>query len=216
MDELKLINMNGVDTISSYELLRSINQARMLEDKGGKTHADFMKAIRNELQGGEGKFSSSYLNKQNKEQPCYNLPYREAMLMAMRESRIVRSKVMDWIDGMHAPAIEKDPIKLLEYAVASLKEASKEASDKSVKLYLPSYIAAQLDVKPKEVNEALESMGLQTLVIKPIKGERKYFRFTTEEGAKFGRVETDCASGRSLGWRKEVIGMVAESIPGGK
>jgi hypothetical protein len=46
-------------------------------------HADFLAKVPLVLRGGEGKFSSTYFDVQNKQRPCYRFPKREACLMAM-------------------------------------------------------------------------------------------------------------------------------------
>ena len=64
----------------------------------GKNHADVMRDIRNTLEQAEiglSKFASSYLNAQNKEQPCFNLPRRECDLVVSGYSVKYRLAIID-------------------------------------------------------------------------------------------------------------------------
>lgn len=69
-----LLSTNGTATMSSLQIAEIT----------GKEHAHVMRDIRNILEEagiGLSKFGSSYLNAQNKEQPCYLLPRRECDLV---------------------------------------------------------------------------------------------------------------------------------------
>ena len=106
--------MNKEIRITSVELVEVINEFRKLEsDTASKKytellHKDFMKKIRTELEtlktlglGGERNISpSSYINSQNKEQPCYSLN-RDGMLeMLNSESALVRYKTIEYINKL--------------------------------------------------------------------------------------------------------------------
>jgi len=89
---MELVNSSVIMT--SLELVGYINSIRK-EGEAELTHADFLKKVPKVLNGGQGKFSSSYLNSQNKKQPCYNFPKREACLMAMSYSYELQALVFD-------------------------------------------------------------------------------------------------------------------------
>lgn len=105
---------NNEIKIKSTELVEIINDFRKLEAK--KTglrytelrHKDFLKKIRQEAEtlislgiGGERNFSpSSYINSQNKVQPCYELN-RDGMLQILNsESTLVRHKTIEYIRAL--------------------------------------------------------------------------------------------------------------------
>lgn len=73
--------------------------SREIADLTGKQHAHVMRDIRimlDELWGNDGqsRFGSSYLNAQNKPQPCYNLPKHETMVLLTGYSVTLRSRIL--------------------------------------------------------------------------------------------------------------------------
>ena len=124
--QLNLSNTNGVQTLSSLEVVKLINQERLTEYKtyGGKytelQHRDFTRKVP-EVFGEEGcaKFSAYLKNEQNgQEYRCFQLPQREACLMLMSYSYKLQAKVYDaWV------AAEKK-LEVASYKVpTSFKEA---------------------------------------------------------------------------------------------
>ena len=78
----------GLPTISSRDIARIT----------GKPHSDVLKDVRRileEVQIGLGQFSSSYLNAQNKPQPCFVLPRRECDLVISGYSAKYRLAIID-------------------------------------------------------------------------------------------------------------------------
>jgi phage antirepressor YoqD-like protein len=90
----------GMPAISSLEIARIT----------GKPHNDVLKDIRRILEEAEiglGQFSQSYLNSQNKEQPCFLLPRRECDLVVSGYSVKYRLAIIDrWheLEAKQAPA----------------------------------------------------------------------------------------------------------------
>lgn len=81
-------NHKGVATMSSLEIAAIT----------GKNHTHVMRDIRETLEQAEiglTKFGSSYLNSQNKEQPCYHLPRRECDLVISGYSVKYRLAIID-------------------------------------------------------------------------------------------------------------------------
>lgn len=145
--------------ISSVELTEIINEFRKLESEStGKEfinleHKDFMKKIRKEVSAlkslgiiGEGNFSqSSYINSQNKEQPCYSLN-REGMLQMLNsESVLVRYKTIEYINKIEEEnkrLQEGQVLTLANQEIAELKETVKEfriATEEAKKQFKPSH-----------------------------------------------------------------------------
>lgn len=78
-NNLQVLGNNKQVTITSVELVDLINQFRIEEDKDNykpKQHNTLMRDIRNEIEKGcDEKYfiKSTYINSQNKQQPCYIL-----------------------------------------------------------------------------------------------------------------------------------------------
>ena len=181
--------MNKEIRITSVELVEVINEFRKLEsDTTGKKytellHKDFMKKIRTELEtlktlglGGERNISpSSYINSQNKEQPCYSLN-RDGMLeMLNSESALVRYKTIEYIN--------------------KLEEENKTLKDEKANLLLSIYnggqegIAAAKKLTELEVEEAtkplLPKAEFYDKVLNPTDEENGFTKLlTTTEVAK--------------------------------
>lgn len=95
--QTNLININPDLTMSSLEIVKVINAIR--ESEGANTelmHSDFLKKVPFVL--GEivaGNFSCYYVASNGKQNPCYNFPKREAMLMLMSYSYTAQAAVYD-------------------------------------------------------------------------------------------------------------------------
>nr|WP_238231038.1 Rha family transcriptional regulator [Methylobacterium thuringiense] len=75
-----------------------------IAERSGKRHPDVMRDIRNqlgELLGDEGlsRFASSYLAGNGKQEPCFNLPKRECLILVSGYSVGLRAAIVDrWIE----------------------------------------------------------------------------------------------------------------------
>lgn len=116
--------MNPSVTMSSLELVAFINDSRQAGAPELR-HADFLAKVPKVLNGGERNFSSSYLNSQNKVQPCYHFPKREACLMAMSYSYDLQAKVFDRMTELEAKQNPKIPLTYIQ-ALEQLIEVEKQ------------------------------------------------------------------------------------------
>lgn len=99
--------MNNLATLStqddsvkmtSLDLLSVINSFREEEGKPAMRHDNFMRKIRDEFdEEALLNFEGSYQGVDNATTICYLLPRDECMIMAMRESKGVRRKTVDYI-----------------------------------------------------------------------------------------------------------------------
>lgn len=83
----------------------------------GKLHKNVMRDIRNETKklgelAHELFTESTYINKQNKQQPCYTLTKKGAMMLALKYDAVTRLKILD-----HLEKLEEEN-ELLKYGVA--------------------------------------------------------------------------------------------------
>ncbi len=88
--------MNTMQTLNTVVTMSS----REIAELTGKRHDHVMRDIRNmiiELCGEEGlpTFGGSYINSQNKEQPCFNLPKRETLILVSGYSIELRARIID-------------------------------------------------------------------------------------------------------------------------
>lgn len=106
---------NKNSRMTSLELVEMINQFRdmeNLEDNKRRSspieHKSLMRKIRDEVKvlqtlglGGEGDFApSSYINSQNKEQPCYSLSRDGVLQICAKESALVRYKLVEYMNQL--------------------------------------------------------------------------------------------------------------------
>ena len=90
MDIVAMHSANGNQTMSSKEIA----------ELTGKRHDHVMRDIRvmlAEIHGEDGlpNFGASYLNEQNKPQPCFNLPKRETLILISGYSVKMRTRIID-------------------------------------------------------------------------------------------------------------------------
>ena len=117
--ELPEISLSNKGTIKSVELVDIINTFRKLESEStGKeykklSHYDFCKKIAKENKilkslklGEQNILPSSYINSQNKEQPCYELTAKGMRMMLNAESTLVRYKTEEYIENLENEIIE--------------------------------------------------------------------------------------------------------------
>ena len=181
-------NNTGVDKIEmlSTEVVDLINKFRTEEgNKKVLKHNDFMKSIRKEIESlenagvniGQGNISqSSYINSQNKKQPCYKMSKSWVLQMCNKESALVRFKTQQYIEAlenrlkqqqMSADQIKQMIDEAVKAAVAPLiekltapKEAPKTRTANFRTLPTVSKIAKPFEISGREANEILEKHGI--------------------------------------------------------
>ena len=93
--------------------------SREIAELTGKEHRNVMADIRKmltELHGENGvlNFQQSYINGQNKEQPCFNLPKRESLILVSGYSVQMRATIIDRWQELEAMAAKPiDPMQVL-------------------------------------------------------------------------------------------------------
>lgn len=131
--------------ITSVELVEIINQFReeefnILKEKGLNKkdkytelqHKSFMEKIRKELEvletlGLEGEqniLQSSYINNQNKKQPCFSLNRDGMLQMLNSESAIVRAKTIQHINELEqrVEQLEEDLVEVSKIAISDKEQ----------------------------------------------------------------------------------------------
>lgn len=120
MMKLEVLENGKEVVITSVRLVDIINEFRELESnitgkkKAKLRHSDFMTKVKKELEvlqslglGGQRNISqSSYINSQNKKQPCYSLNRDGMLQMLNSESTIVRAKTIEYINKLEQEVVE--------------------------------------------------------------------------------------------------------------
>ena len=97
--------------MTSVELVDMINQFRKMEgNRSELLHKNLMSKISKEIEaldslGFRGQLNfkpSSYVNSQNKEQPCYSLNRDGVLQLCMSQSTIVRYKVLEYVNKLES------------------------------------------------------------------------------------------------------------------
>lgn len=131
-----LVDKNKEFEITSLQLVDVINNFRKEEGNDKiKKHDDMLKSIRSELKDlenagveGVGNFSeSSYINSQNKKQPCFKMNKAGAMQMLNKESAVVRYKTQLYIEQLEKRNEELNtPSYMIQDVRARLKAYERE------------------------------------------------------------------------------------------
>src|SRR5699024_7821272 len=107
--------------------------SRDIAEITGKRHADVMRDVRKEIyelgsEIGQRIFAqSSYINRQNKEQPCYSFGKDGAMQLALKYDAKTRYEVIKYIERLeqdiNKPQTIEDLIIMQAQSVKEIKEA---------------------------------------------------------------------------------------------
>ena len=171
-----LQGMNNEVRITSVELVDMINAFRKEEgNETEKQHKELLRDIRREIEVleaagiGQRNFAqSSYINKQNKEQPCYSLNKAGVTQMLNKESAVVRYKTVQYIEKLeqtlsekyHKPLSAKEELRLhymaLEEQSKEIEAVREEVAD--LKDNMPLF-----NIECKELQALVRSKGVQVL-----------------------------------------------------
>ena len=199
------ITLNEDGFITSVDLVEIINYFReeefnILKDKGLNkknnvtllTHGDFIKKIKKELEVlkslgliGQGNISkSSYINSQNKEQPCFKLNRDGMLQMLNSESTIVRYKTVEYINKLEEQLKQlQTPSYMIDDKIARaerwiIEEKQRQALCEKVQELKPkaeyyddvlasdglltsTQIAKEFGMTGRKLNELLNKLGVQ-------------------------------------------------------
>lgn len=207
--------------ITSVELVDIINELRTkefelgLNGKGQRTltHDNFMKKIRKEVEamkslGLEGLVNfneSSYVNSQNKEQPCYSLNRDGMLQMLNSESVYVRAKTIEKINELENKIVQlqKQETQLANLLVAIYNGgqegvvASKQLAEIEVKKATAPLLETIETNKPKvEYHDVvLNCNGLLTTteIAKDLgMSAKRLNKFLNEKGVQYKQGKTWC------------------------
>jgi hypothetical protein len=119
-----------IQTLSSgLKTMNSLDLAYLCVGQSKDAHSDFIKKAKKVLGEGLGNFSDTYTTVQNKELTCYNLPEREACLMAMSYSYDLQAFVYDEWQKLKGNAEPKWLVELSPEAKIAIADLSKQRDE---------------------------------------------------------------------------------------
>lgn len=157
-------------TMTSLELVDYINSERD-ESERALRHDHFMVKVPKVLgENAAPNFRGSYLAKDGSTRPCYNLPKREACLMAMSYSYDLQAKVFDKMTELEQaakepalPAIKNPQTAALMYALAKQDELEQEQQRQSVEIETMKLAIAKVEATTQPENEYFTVAGFARL-----------------------------------------------------
>lgn len=169
-----LVGVDGNEVrITSVELVEMINTFR--QEEGNTTelqHKTLLESIRTEIKalekagiGQQNFLQSSYINSQNKQQPCYSLNKAGALQMLNKESAVVRYKTVQYIEKLekenkNKPLTAREELRLhyqaLEEQSEEIREIKTEVAD--LKNNMPLF-----NTECKELQALVRSKGVEVL-----------------------------------------------------
>jgi Rha family phage regulatory protein len=173
--------MNDITIIGGAQTMSSREIAELCE----KRHDHVMRDIRDMLaqlhgEGGLPKFGASYINAQNKPQPCFNLPKRETLILVSGYNLAMRAKIIDrWQElesqarpdpmvALNDPAMMRGLLLSYSEKVLELEQANAALAPKAEALDLIATAegalnitaaAKALQVRPKDLFAYLHAHG---------------------------------------------------------
>lgn len=101
MSKVVKFDLNAVQTISTVDLRTMVNAARTLAGENDIRNDDFIAKVEDELEGEiEGAKFSHLAPRTKTPMDAYNLTIKQALLVAMRESKAVRRAVADRLEEL--------------------------------------------------------------------------------------------------------------------
>ena len=175
MNELMNIKLGKDNTISSMDLVTIINEFRKAEceDYTELQHKSFLTKIRKELEtleflgikGEKNILPSSYINSQNKEQPCYILNRDGMLQMLNSESTFVRYKTIEYINKLEnkVKEITQNPYEALSPELKAIFTLDKkqQAIEEEVKDLKDSLTLSKAECD--ELQAAVHKIGVSLL-----------------------------------------------------
>lgn len=111
----------GSATVSSVELLEKINELREQAGQATLRRNVFNARIVDELEGSHYKTFVVEKDRGGSDSVAYELTYEQAMLVGLRESKLIRRAVLTYLEQMRGASPEGNPLTLARAAIRSLR-----------------------------------------------------------------------------------------------
>lgn len=107
--------------ISTFNLWEKLNQFRVEEGSRPIRHDDFLARVIDEID--DLPLCENFAHPQNKQlMRYYNLNADQSLLVGMRESKVVRKKVLAWIKELTKPKVPQTKLEWIEFALEQEKQ----------------------------------------------------------------------------------------------
>ncbi|SJN24315.1 phage antirepressor KilAC domain-containing protein [Vibrio casei] len=144
------LSINSEMTVKTFDFWNVINEFREIEGLDRIRHNDFLVRVRDEVDD-LGAYEI-FVHPQNKQEiKRFNLNSDQMLLVGMRESKVVRKKVLEWIKKLAEPKVPQTYADALLLAANQAKEL--EEKNQALALAAP---------KAEFVDRYVESTGLMT------------------------------------------------------
>ena len=169
--------MNELIITPKAQTMSSLEIAKLT----GKEHGDVLKDIRRvlaEVEIGEGEFSGTYLDKSNRQSPCFNLPRRECDLIIAGYSAKYRLAIIDrWQELEKKELRVMSPMEMVIASAQAIMRIEQEQAEH----------AKRLDAIEAKQSEANAGTGFYSVLgYANLKGKK----LTTLEAARIGKLAT--------------------------
>ena len=199
-------------TMTSLELVETINEVRKAEGKKPLRHDNFITKIEKHPGIDSPKFLGQYKDTTGRDLKCYRLPKRECELMVMSESLAVQTKVYDKLNSaVNQLPVIKDPVLAAHIAtLMRLDVVQQEQQRQSTEIARIQESVAVIEARTQPENRHFTVLGYANLIGMPVdfgtasKLGRKCAEMSRAQGMVIGDV-SDPRFGRVHSYHESVL-----------
>lgn len=156
-------------TMTSVELVDTINEVRSAEDKKPLLHKNFLVKIERHPGIDSAKFLAQYTDSTGRSLKCYRLPKRECELMVMSESLAVQTKVYDRMTALETPKpVAQSPAQMLLAMAQQYLAMEQEQQRQSTEIARIQESVAVIEARTQPENKHFTVLGYSNLIGKQI------------------------------------------------
>jgi len=206
-------------TMTSLELVDTINEVRAAEGKKPLRHTHFIAKIEKHPGFNSAEFLAQYKDSTGRELKCYRLPKRECELMVMSESLAVQARVYDKMAELagKAPApVAHSPAQMLVAMAQQFLAYEQEQQRQATEMARIQETVAVIEARTQPENKHFTVLGYANLVGHKIdyreasKIGRKCAELSRSQGLPIGDV-TDPRFGKVHSYHESVLQAVIDA-----
>jgi len=205
-------------TMTSLELVDTINEVRAAEGKKPLRHDNFMVKIEKHPAIDSPKYLGQYKDSTGRELKCYRLPKRECELMVMSESLAVQARVYDKMNELAAPApVAHSPAQMLVAMAQQFLAYEQEQQRQATEMARIQETVAVIEARTQPENKHFTVLGYANLVGHKIdyreasKIGRKCAELSRSQGLPIGDVK-DPRFGKVHSYHESVLQAVIDAV----